>query len=69
MFLMFTLGREDVCPSATTACAGWTYLHGGGELIAPRDWSGRRAVPSASKRRRVVLLACDRGRALHCAAD
>ena len=51
MFLMFTLGREDVWPVGDYGVrAGWTYLHGGGELIAPRDLeaAGERFRPHRS---------------------
>jgi len=38
MFCMFTLGREDVWPVGDYGVrAGWTHLHGGGEVIAARD--------------------------------
>lgn len=38
MFCMFTLAREDVWPVGDYGVrAGWTLLHGGGELIDARD--------------------------------
>jgi 3-methyladenine DNA glycosylase/8-oxoguanine DNA glycosylase len=38
MFCMFTLGREDVWPVGDYGVrAGWTQLHGGGDIIAARE--------------------------------
>jgi len=38
MFCMFTLGRQDVWPVGDYGVrAGWTLLHGGDELITPRE--------------------------------
>jgi DNA-3-methyladenine glycosylase II len=38
MFCMFTLRREDVWPVGDYGVrAGWTQLHGGGEIITARD--------------------------------
>lgn len=37
MFCLFTLARPDVWPTGDYGVrAGWTLLHGGGEVIAPR---------------------------------
>jgi DNA-3-methyladenine glycosylase II len=37
MFSMFTLARPDVWPTGDYGVrAGWTLLHGGGDVIAPR---------------------------------
>jgi 3-methyladenine DNA glycosylase/8-oxoguanine DNA glycosylase len=51
IFCMFTLGREDVWPVGDYGVrAGWTHLHGGGEIIAPRDLleAGERFRPHRS---------------------
>jgi DNA-3-methyladenine glycosylase II len=51
MFLMFTLARPDVWPVGDYGVrAGWTLLHGDGELVAPRalDELGERFRPHRS---------------------
>ncbi len=41
MFCMFTLSRPDVWPVGDYGVrAGWTLLHGGGELVEPRELVG-----------------------------
>jgi 3-methyladenine DNA glycosylase/8-oxoguanine DNA glycosylase len=38
MFCLVNLGRRDVWPTGDYGVrAGWTLLHGGGELVAPRE--------------------------------